>query len=135
MKQRLDLAELIGSLIDHIEKHTDFKCYDAPDNKESPFFSIELQDTNQQNDCKDAFVDCVQVSIHCISEAPVGYYSNAPVLEMVRCLEVAMEEPIVLPEPFDLYRIEHDGLQTLKRDPSGEGHAIEVYRFFVCYDK
>lgn len=127
---RIDLAEFIGSIIDHVEAETGIRCYDAPDNAPSPLYSVELTDTDPQ-DPKESSIDCVSLSIHAVSEAP-AHYSNAPVLHLVRRIQEAMAKPIALPEPYRIYRAECAGVKRLKRDPSGEGHAIVDYRFFVC---
>lgn len=131
MLQRLSVAQFIGCLIDHIEEATGLRCYDYPDNVESPLFSVEIASTSTAN-TKTMYLDVFNVKIHCISE-PVKPYSNAPVLALVQTLQEAMTERFELPEPFSLYRLDHTGLETLKRDESGEGHAILTYQFYICY--
>lgn len=131
MLQRLSVAQLIGCLIDHIEGATGIRCYDYPDNVEAPLFSVEVEATSAAN-TKTAYIDVFNVRLHCISE-PTNPYSNAPVLALVQTLQEVMTDRLELPEPFSLYRLDFTGLQTLKRDESGEGHAILEYQFYVCY--
>lgn len=131
MLQRLGIAQFIGCLIDYIEEATGIRCYDYPDNVESPLFSVEVASTTAAN-TKTMYIDVFNVNLHCISE-PVEPYSNAPVLGLVQTLQEVMTDRFELPEPFSLYRLDFSGLQTLKRDESGEGHAILTYQFYICY--
>lgn len=133
MKQlkRFGIGEFIGALISHIEQNTNLPCYDSPDGKMSPFYSVELVKSEPQN-TKTMFVDMYEVWIHCIGE-PVKPYSNAQVLELVSTLEEAMTVELTLPAPYELISQDYGGLQTLKRDESGEGHAVLSYVFLVCY--
>lgn len=131
MIQRLSIASFLGLLIDHIEGRTGKRCYDDPDGKPSPFYSVQIVKSGPAN-TKTMYVDSYEVWIHCISK-PVNPYSNAPVLELVRELEEAMTDDLFLPEPYDLIRQEHGGLQALKKDESGEGHAVVSYAFHVSY--
>ena len=131
MIERLSMGKFLGLLITHIERLTDVRCYDDPDNKPSPLYSVQLVRSEPAN-TKTMFVDSYEVWIHCISQK-VKPYSNASVLELVERLEEAMTEPLELPERFSVYRQEYSGLQTLKKDESGEGHAVLAYNFFICY--
>ena len=131
MYRRLSIAQFLGSLIGFIEERTGVKCYDDPDNKPSPLYSVQLVRTQPQN-TKTMYIDTYEVWVHCISEA-VQPHSNAPVLNLVQTLEEALSTDLPLPAPFKHYRQEYEGLQTLKRDESGEGHAVLAYRFFICY--
>ena len=131
MIQRLSIAVFLGCLIDHIEAKTGRKCYDDPNGKASPFFSVQLVKSEPAN-TKTMYVDVYEIWVHCISE-PVVPYSNAPVLELVNELEAAMTEDIELPEPYCLVRQEYGGLQTLKKDESEEGHAVLTFGFHICY--
>lgn len=131
MYKRLSIAEFLGCLIDAIEERTGTKCYDVPDNKPSPLYSVEVIKTEPQN-TKTAYVDMYEVYVHCIAKA-VKPHSSTPVLALVQALEEAMTLDIALPSPFLLYRQEYSGLQTIKKDESGEGHAVLTYRFYICY--
>lgn len=129
--RRLSIAAFLGCLIRHIENETGRRCYDDPDGKASPFFSVQLVRSDPA-DTKTMYVDAYEVWVHCISE-PVTPHSNAPVLMLVNELEEAMTEDIALPEPYSIFRQEYSGVQTLKKDESGEGHAVLSFRFHVCY--
>lgn len=131
MIQRMSLAVFLGCLIEAIEAGTGVKCYDSPENRKSPLYSVELQGTKPEN-TKTMYIDAVTVWVHCISE-PVRPYSNAKVLGMVQRLEQALAEGFALPEPFSLYRTECSGVQTLKKDETDEGHAVVEMTFRVCY--
>lgn len=131
MLKRLSIAEFLGCLITHIESKTGIKCYDDPDNEKSPLFSVQLVSTEPAN-TKTMYIDSYEVWIHCISK-PRKPYSNTPVLKLVQTLEEAMTDDLALPAPFQMYRQEYRGLQTLKKDPSNEGHAVLSFRFYICY--
>ena len=88
--QRLSLAVFLGCLIDAIEQGTGTKCYDSPENRASPLYSVELQNTQPEN-TKTMYIDAISVWVHCISE-PVRPYSNAKVLGMIQRLEQALAD-------------------------------------------
>lgn len=131
MLKRLSMAEFLGCLIDHVEERTGLSCYDDPNNKKSPFYSVQLVRSEPAN-TKTEFRDVYQVWIHCIS-APANPFSNAPVLALVQALEEAMTDDMELPDPFCVQRQDYGGLQTLKKDESGEGHAVLSFDFNVRY--
>lgn len=110
---------------------TGVPCYDYPENKRSPFFSVEITATRPRN-TKTMYLDEFSVSVHCIAP-PVKPYSNAPVLKLVQSLEEALTSDIALPEPFEMFRQEYGGMQAVKRDETGEGHAVLSFQFWVCY--
>lgn len=131
MLKRISIAEFLGCLIDHIEANTGIKCCDDPDNVPSPLYGVQFVRSEPCN-TKTAFVDMFEVYVHCISE-PVHPYSNAPVLELVEKLEEAMTDDLELPEPFIVQRQVYNGLTELKKDESGEGHAVLGLAFYICY--
>lgn len=128
---RLSIAEFLGCLIDHVEAATGLRCYDDPENRESPFYSVQFLKSEPAN-TKTMFVDVYQVWVHCIA-APAKPHSNAPVLALVESLEEAMTSDVRLPDGFQLVAQVYGGLQSLKRDESGEGHAVLTYDFHICY--
>ena len=130
MLKRLSIAEFTGCLIDFIEEKTGLRCYDSPDNKESPFYSVQLVNS-EPGDTKTMFIDVYQVWVHCIG-APTRPYSTAPVLALVQKLEEAMTDDLALPEPYRVQRQVYGGRRTLKRDESDEGHAVLSFDFHVC---
>lgn len=132
MLKRLGIADFLGCLITTIADRTGVPCYDSPDNEESPLYSVQLV-RSEPADTKTMYIDVYTVWVHCISEPVKPRYSNAPVLSLVQTIEEAMTEAIALPEPYLLYRQDYDGLQTLKADETGEGHAVLSYTFRICY--
>lgn len=129
--KKLSISVFLGTVIEHIQKYTEIKCVPDPDNVKSPLYSLQLTDT-EQRDTKTMFVDRFNFSVHCISEAPKGKYSPISVLEMVTNLEEAMTETIQL-DGFNVLSQTCKGLSSLKKDPSGEGHAVVDYSIDVCY--
>ena len=130
--RRMSATELLSVLIEHIETHTGLRLYDNPNGKESPFYSFETIE-RKPNNSKTMFIDRFTVPIHSISELNCGEYSSEPVLEMETALEEALTDDLALPEPFLLIDQECQGIDTIKQDPSGEGHAITTFVFDVCY--
>lgn len=128
---RLSAAVFLGELITFIEQRTGIPTHDTPENQPSPLFAVELLKTEPAN-TKTMFIDRYDVRVHCIA-APVNPHSNAPVLRLVQALEIALDERIRINEPFTVYDQEYRGLRSLKKDESGEGHAITDWSFFICY--
>lgn len=131
MIRRMGIGELLGCLIGHIEEGTGIACYDFPEDRESPLFSVEIETTEDAR-TKTMFLDVFNVLIHCVSE-PVEPFSSAPVLRLVQMAEEAMEREMELPAPFLLNTQDFMGLRRVGRDQSGEGHAVLSYRIEVCY--
>lgn len=129
--QRYSIAEFIGNLATTVEQRTGVRCVDDPDNVPSPLYSIEFTGS-KRGDTKTSFIDVYSVWIHAIA-SPVIPRSNAPVLDMVKLLEQAMSDDLVLPEPFTMFMQTENGIQTLKTDPSGEGHAVVEFEFRIVY--
>lgn len=129
--QRYSIAEFIGNLARTIEERTGVRCVDDPDNVPSPLYSVEFLNS-KRGDTKTSFVDVYSVWVHAIAE-PATPRSNAPVLEMVRALEVALADDMPVPEPFDMFMQTVSGVQSLKTDPSGEGHAVVECEFRISY--
>ena len=130
--RRMSATELLSVLIEHVESRTGLRLYDNPDGKESPFYSFESIEREPHN-TKTMFIDRFTVPIHSISAEPDGEYSSQPVLDMEADLEEALTDDLDLPEPFDLVSQECQGIDTIKKDPSNEGHAVTTFVFDVCY--
>lgn len=128
----MSATELLSVLIEHVENRTGLRLYDSPDGKESPFYSFESIE-RKPNNTKTMFIDRFTVPIHSISAQCEGEYSSQPVLDMEAALEEALTEDLELPEPFELIDQECQGIETIKQDPSGEGHAVTTFVFDVCY--
>lgn len=131
MHQRLDIARFLGSLIDSVEARTGISCYDSPENKPAPLYSIEVSRADS-DDNKTMCVDVCEVLIHCISR-PTGNSSKAPVLRMVKKLREAFTEEVEVGQPVCFANQSYQGLQTVKIDASGEGHAVTRWRFEIAY--
>lgn len=134
MLSKLSYAEFMGLLIAHIGDKAGAPCVASPVNEPAPFYSPELVRV-ERADTKTAFIDRFKCDVHCVAEAaPEGSpYSPVAALEMARALEEAMTEDVGLPKPFLLLSQVCDGLQSVKEDPSREGHAVVSYTFDVCY--
>lgn len=129
--QRLSAGVFLGTLITEIETRTGTPTYDVPDNEASPLYSVELLRTEPAN-TKTMFVDRYDMRIHCIA-AQVEPHSNAPTLRLVQTLEQALADTIELDGNFHVFNQEYRGIRSLKKDPSGEGHAVTDWSFYVCY--
>ena len=131
MLQRMSIGEFLGVLVKTVNERTGLACEVGEYEGKSPFYAVEVLPSEPAN-TKTMFVERYKVWIHCISE-PVEPYSHAPVLRLVQGLEEALTRDIPLSEPFQLNNQTHEGVQTLKKDESGEGHAVVAYSFEVCY--
>ena len=129
--QRLSAGVFLGTLIEFIEERTGTPTFDTPENEQSPLYSVQLLRMEPAN-TKTMFVDRFDVSIHAIAAA-VNPHSNAPVLRLIQALEIALDERVRIDEPFHVYDQEYRGIRSLKKDPSGEGHAVTDWSFFICY--
>lgn len=131
MFKRLSIAQFLGCVMECLELRTGLACYADPDGMPSPFLAVQIVKTEPAN-TKTMFIDCFEVWIHAISK-PSLPYSPAKALELVQVIEEAMSDDIDFSEPFSLIRQEYGGLQTLKRDPTDEGHAVLSFNFQICY--
>ena len=131
MLQRMSIAEFLGVLNAAVEDRTGYPCHPNPDGKESPFYSVQLIKTEPKN-TKTSFVDRYEVWIHCVA-APVVPHSDAPVLDLVQTIEEAMTDDVDLDGSFEMFNQQSNGLQSLKKDESGEGHAVLSFYFDVQY--
>lgn len=132
MLKRLGIADFLGALIQHVEQYTELRCYEAPEDQKSPFYAIELVETEPRN-TKTEFIDRYQVSLHAIAAPCEGPFSFEPVLEMETRLEEAMTIPLKIPDQFHLVDQDFVGLNILKKDPSNEGHAVVTFHFDISY--
>lgn len=132
MLRRLGIADFLGLLITHIEQRTGKRCYEAPEDQESPFYALDIVETEPRN-TKTEFIDRFQVSLHAIAAPCQGPFSYQPVLELEQELEEAMTEELRIPAPFRLLEQNFVGLNALKRDETNEGHAVLTFYFDVSY--
>lgn len=128
--QKLSPVLLLAAIQKKVEDHTGLRCYDhVPVNAPSPLYFAEVTRILPAN-TKTMFRDNYTVQIHCIageSESSVGVY------DLIEQLQEAMSEDVEIPDPFELVLQTDGGVQTIKRDESGEKHAVTTYTFVVCY--
>ena len=74
--------------------------------------------------------DIFTVWIHVIAEPG---NSSVQLYEMIQGLDEAMTEDITLPEEYELIMQTNNGIQTIKKDETGEKHAVVTFEFMVCY--
>lgn len=128
--ERLGIATLIAAIQQKIESETGLRCYDfVEDNTESPFYFAELVQMAPAN-TKTAFRDRFTVWIHAIAEESD---SSEGVYGLIQSLEEAMTEDISVPEGFDLVQQIYNGVQVIKKDETGEKHAVCAFDFIVSY--
>ena len=131
MLRRLSISEMWGIVIDHIQERTETKVVSEAKGEKSPFFYVEFT-TGEPRNTKTQFIDHFEFAIHAISEE-THPYTAVPVLEMVKELEEIMTDEVEIPEPFFLVNQEYEGVNTVKKDPSDEGHAVLSYTFDISY--
>lgn len=133
MLKRLGIADFLGLFIAHVEEGTGLRCYEAPLDQKSPFYALDLIETEPRN-TKTEFIDRFQVTLHAIAAPSIGAFSFQPVLELEHTLEEVMTRPLKVPEPFCLVNQEFVGVNALKCDEETmEGHAVLTFVFDVSY--
>lgn len=130
MYKQLGLVDLISAIQEKVQSNTNIVCYDTvPDNVPSPFYFAEVVGKRPAHS-KTMWRDIFVVWIHAIAEQGG---SSVQVYEMIQNLEAALTEDIELPEGFELIMQTDNGIQTIKKDETGEKHAVLAYEFMVCY--
>lgn len=128
--KQLGLVDLIAAIQRKVEERTGLKCLDSvPDNEPSPFYYAEIVGKRPAH-TKTMWRDVFTVWIHAIAEPGD---SSVQVYEMIQKLEEALTEDIELPEEYELIMQTNNGIQTIKKDETGEKHAVLAYEFMVCY--
>lgn len=131
MLRRLSIAEFWGLLLDHISNRTKIPVFTSPAEHKSPFYYLELLGTDPV-DTKTQYIDRFKFSIHAISK-PLQPFSFEPVLDLVQEIQEVMTDDVQIGPPFWLVNQVADGVQTVKEDPSHEGHAVLDYHFDISY--
>lgn len=127
--RRLSPLTLMAAVRQTVERGTGKACVSDPDGRKAPFYGMELVGS-QPKRSKSMRLDQFSVYLHAF--APPAK-SQAGVLALVSELEEAMEASIELPGPFRLAGQSEDGIIQIKRDESGEWHAVAAYTFTVSY--
>ena len=129
MLRRLPPADLVAAVVARVSEGTGTSCVLNPDDEPSPLYSVSLVGSRPGRS-KSMFLDIFEVQLHAIS-APSG--SAEAVLGMVGALEEAMAQDVALGCPFSIVRQDYMGIQNVKRDPTGEWHAVVAYELTVSY--
>lgn len=127
--RRLPPADLLAAVVARVSDGTGVRCVLNPRDEESPLYSASLVGT-RPGKSKSMFLDVYDVQLHAISAPSMD---AAAVLGMVAALEEAMERDVELGCPFSVVRQVDVGVQNVKRDPTGEWHAIVAYEIAVSY--
>lgn len=128
--KQLGLVDMIAAIQRKVEERTGLRCLDSvPDNEPSPFYYAEIVGKRPAH-TKTMWRDVFTVWIHAIAEPGD---SSVQVYEMIQKLEEALTEDIELPEEYELIMQTNNGVQTIKKDETGEKHAVLAYEFMVCY--
>lgn len=131
MLRRMGIAEFLACLMACIEERTGVACSGNPESEPSPFYYPQILKTAPA-DTKTSFVTRYELWIHCIAGAVVPH-SDAPALELVQMVEEALTDDIDVPDGCQMIAQKIDGLQSIKKDESGEGHAVVGCTFDVLY--
>lgn len=129
MVRRLSPVTLLSAVRTAVEAGTGKACVSDPDGRKAPFYGMELVGSEPKR-TKCMRLDEFTVYIHAF--APPSQ-SQAGVLGLVQEVEEALEATVELPPPFELAGQDEDGIIQIKRDESGEWHAIVAYRLTVSY--
>ena len=130
MLKKLNIKQLMKSIIETVEQNTDYRCYDVPPkDAKPPFYYAELVQVRPSNS-KTMWREIYIVNFHCIAP-PVA--SSVPVYDLVDALEEALTVEIKLPEPYFIVLQTSQGLQTINKDETKEKHAVVQVNFDICY--
>lgn len=127
--RRLSPVALMAAVRAVVEAGTGKACVSDPDGRAAPFYGMELVGSAPKKS-KGMRLDEFSVNIHAF--APPSP-SQAGLLALIQEVEEAMEAAIELPPPFSLAGQDEDGILQIKRDESGEWHAVVAYRITVSY--
>lgn len=127
--RRLSPIDLMGAVAALVEEGTGTRCVATVGEAESPYYIVEFVGSRPAKS-RTMFLEDMTLYVHAI-DAPSE--SQLGVLAMVQAMEEAMEATPSLPEPFHLVLQNQDGINQVKRDPSGEWHAVVSYTFRVSY--
>lgn len=127
--RRLSPVTLMAAVRAVVEAGTGKACVSDPDGRDAPFFGMELVGSAPKRS-KSMRLDEFTVYIHAF--APPSP-SQAGLLDLVQEVEEALEATVELPAPFALVGQDEDGIIQIKRDESGEWHAVIAYRITVSY--
>lgn len=126
---RLSPVVLLGAVARLVEDGTGTTCGTSPQVVESPYYFVEFAGSRPAKS-RTMWLEDFTCYVHAVS---VPSESQQAVLEMVASMEEAMEVAVDLPAPFHLVLQTEDGIQRVKRDPTGEWHAVTAYTFRVSY--
>lgn len=128
MLTKLGMADLFASIITLVEAKTKYRCYDeVPKDCVAPYYYVELIGIAKR-DTKTMFRDGISIWIHAIAE---NNGSSIGIYEMVDLLREAMTEDITV-EAL-LQQQDFTGIQAMKKDESGERHAVLSWDLTICY--
>nr|DAW19971.1 MAG TPA: hypothetical protein [Caudoviricetes sp.] len=130
MYTQLSFNDLLLAIKKRIEDGTGKMCYDAvPKDAASPFYFAEIIQSRPA-DTKTMYRMIYQVWLHSIAEPGA---SSVQVNDLIKGMEEAMTDEIVLPDGYELIMQTNMGVQTIKTDETNEKHAVSLYQFTVCY--
>lgn len=127
--RRMSPVEVLAAVVANVSDGTGVRCLTDPDGEVSPFYFTEII-SSRPGRSKTMRVDVFDVAVHAIS-TPSD--TREGVLGMVASLEEAMERDVDVPAPFWLVGQDDLGIQTIKRDPSREWHAVVGFELSVSY--
>lgn len=127
--RRLSPVDLVAAVVARVSGGTGVRCVLDPGDERSPLYSVSLTGMRPERS-KSLRIDVYELQVHAIS-APSR--TSEAALSMVWALQEAMEADVELPRPFCLVRQDDMGLQSVKRDPTGEWHAVVAYEVTVSY--
>jgi len=128
MFKSISLAELIGAITENVETNTGIKCCDTiPAEIQEPYYYVEITEKiplyNKLFE-QDSFV----VRIHAM---PLNRETMAPTYGMLHKLEESLMQEIDLPEGFELFTQQSNGIQKLEIEEFNETHTVAIYNFIV----
>jgi|GEM_PF-2519218 len=129
MFKSISLAEMMNAIMANVETNTGIQCYNAiPAAPQEPYYYLEIIEKTplySKTIRRDSFV----VRFHAM---PINNQSMAPTYDMLHRLEEALGQEIELPEGFDLFLQQSNGIQKLEIEEFKETRTVAIYNFVVC---
>ena len=127
--RRLPLDDFVAAVVARVKEGTGVKCVTDANKEPSPLYSVGAFSIRPDK-TKTMWLDVYTIELHAISKPSK---TREEIFKMVTALEEAMSQPISLACPFQVIRQTDNGLNTIKRDETGEWHAVVPFEVVVSY--
>ena len=130
MYKQLSITDLIKSVKKLIDTNTELHCYDIPpDNQPAPLVYVQLVGLDTA-DTKTLYCKEYTLWLHVIDDETK---SHVPLYRHIEEVQEAMTDDLDLASCFSVVAATDKGINTIKKDESGEMHAVLEYSYKIAY--